>query len=111
MLMSVFHVVFKELYLLVAFSLAGLPISLVVLKSYALRLEHFPIWLTMPGVHEVCSAFRSGDFAGGPKKGPLTAAARAGPTIVRAGTEEWLRAGPNKRMHRQPEDQLPSTSD
>ena len=38
---------------------------------------------------------------GGPKKGPsLTAAARDGRTIVRAGTEEWLRRGPNKRMTR-----------
>ncbi len=36
---------------------------------------------------------------GGPEMGPsLTAAARAGRTIVRAGTEEWLRRGPNKRM-------------
>ena len=38
---------------------------------------------------------------GGPKKGPsLTAAARDGRTIVRAGTEEWLRRGPNQRMSR-----------
>jgi putative transposase len=35
---------------------------------------------------------------GGPKRGPsLTAAARNGRTIVRVGTEEWLR-GPNQRM-------------
>ena len=39
--------------------------------------------------------------SGGPKKGPsLTAAARDGRTIVRAGTEEWLRRGPNQRMSR-----------
>jgi putative transposase len=38
---------------------------------------------------------------GGPKKGPsLTAAVRDGRTIVRAGTEEWLRRGPNQRMSR-----------
>ena len=38
---------------------------------------------------------------GGPKRGPsLTAAARDGRTIVRAGTEEWLRRGPNQRMAR-----------
>ena len=30
----------------------------------------------------------------------LTAAARDGRTIVRAGTEEWLRRGPNQRMSR-----------
>jgi hypothetical protein len=36
---------------------------------------------------------------GGPQVGPsLTAAARDGRIIVRAGTEEWLRQGPNKRM-------------
>ena len=36
---------------------------------------------------------------GGPKAGPsLTAAARDGRTIVRAGTEEWLNRGPNKRI-------------
>jgi len=35
----------------------------------------------------------------GPQVGPsLTAAARDGRIIVRAGTEEWLRRGPNKRM-------------
>ena len=39
--------------------------------------------------------------AGGPKTGPsLTAAPRDGRTIVRAGTEEWLRRGPNQRMFR-----------
>ena len=46
---------------------------------------------------------------GGPKRGRprvkpegrlLTAAARDGRTIVRAGTEEWLRRGPNQRMAR-----------
>src|SRR5262249_61581433 len=37
--------------------------------------------------------------SGGPQVGPsLTAAARDGRTIVRAGMEEWLRRGPNKRM-------------
>jgi hypothetical protein len=37
----------------------------------------------------------------GPKKGPsLTAAARDRRTIVRVGTEEWLRQGPNQRMAR-----------
>jgi|HubBroStandDraft_6_1064221.scaffolds.fasta_scaffold359406_3 hypothetical protein len=36
---------------------------------------------------------------GGPQAGPsLTAAARDGRTFVRAGMEEWLRRGPNKRM-------------
>jgi hypothetical protein len=36
---------------------------------------------------------------GGPEVGPsLTAAARDGRTSVRAGMEEWLRRGPNKRM-------------
>ena len=36
---------------------------------------------------------------GGPQVGPsLTAAARDGRTLVRAGMEEWLRRGPNKRM-------------
>src|SRR5262249_8028362 len=35
----------------------------------------------------------------GPQVGPsLTAAARDGRIIVRAGTEEWFRRGPNKRM-------------
>ena len=39
--------------------------------------------------------------SGGPKKGPsLTAAVRDGRTIVRAGTEEWLRPEPNQRMSR-----------
>src|SRR5215471_1780193 len=38
--------------------------------------------------------------AGGPKRPSLTAAARDGRTFVRAGTEEWLRRGPNKRMQR-----------
>ena len=38
---------------------------------------------------------------GGRKMRPsLTAAARDGRTIVRAGTEEWLRRGPNQRMAR-----------
>jgi putative transposase len=38
---------------------------------------------------------------GGPKKGPsLTAAARDSRTIVRVGTEEWLRRGPNQRITR-----------
>ena len=37
--------------------------------------------------------------SGGPQVGPsLTAAARDGRSIVRAGMEEWLRRGPNKRM-------------
>jgi hypothetical protein len=36
---------------------------------------------------------------GRPPTGPsLTAAARDGRTIVRAGMKEWLRQGPNKRM-------------
>ena len=36
---------------------------------------------------------------GGPNAGPsLTAAARDGRTFPRAGTEEWLRRGPNKRI-------------
>ena len=39
--------------------------------------------------------------SGRPKWGPsLTAAARDGRTTVRAGTEEWLRRGPNQRMFR-----------
>ena len=38
---------------------------------------------------------------GRPKKGPpLTAAVRDGRTIVRVGTEEWLRRGLNQRMAR-----------
>jgi putative transposase len=36
--------------------------------------------------------------SGGPKGPSLTAAARAGWSHLRAGTEEWLRRGPNKRM-------------
>jgi len=37
----------------------------------------------------------------GPRAGPfLTAAARDRRTIVRAGTEEWLRRGPNQRKPR-----------
>ena len=39
--------------------------------------------------------------SGGPKKGPsLTAAARDSRTIVRVGTEEWLRRGSNQRITR-----------
>ena len=39
--------------------------------------------------------------SGRPQERPsLTAAARDGRTIVRAGTEEWLRQGPNQRMAR-----------
>jgi putative transposase len=39
--------------------------------------------------------------SGGPKTGPSwTAAVRDGRTIVRVGTEEWLRQGPNQRMPR-----------
>jgi hypothetical protein len=37
--------------------------------------------------------------SGRPQQGPsLTAAVPDGRTIVRAGTEEWLRRGPNQRM-------------
>ena len=37
--------------------------------------------------------------SGAPKKGPsLTAAVRGSSTVVRVGTEEWLRQGPNQRM-------------
>jgi putative transposase len=36
--------------------------------------------------------------SGGPKGPSLTAAPRAGRIVMRAGTEEWLRRGPNKRM-------------
>ncbi len=42
MLMSLLQVLFKELYLLLAFGLAGLPISLIVFKRYALRLMIAP---------------------------------------------------------------------
>jgi putative transposase len=46
---------------------------------------------------------------GRPQPGPsLTAAARAGRIIVRAGTEEWLRREPNKRMRTQREDGMTS---
>jgi hypothetical protein len=39
--------------------------------------------------------------SGGPKEGPsLTAAVRGSRTIVRVGTKEWLRQGPNQRMSR-----------
>ncbi len=45
---------------------------------------------------------------GRPQEGPsLTAAVRDGRTIVRVGTEEWLRQGSNQRMAKQ-EDTLPS---
>ena len=45
---------------------------------------------------------------GRPQKGPsLTATALAGRTVVRAGREEWLRTGPNKKNAPRQEDQLP----
>jgi hypothetical protein len=48
-----------------------------------------------------CSRPSRTNPSGGPKKGPsLTAAVRDGRTIVRAGTEEWLRPEPNQRMSR-----------
>ena len=47
--------------------------------------------------------------SGGPKKGPsLTAAVRGSRTIVRVGTEEWLRQGPNQRMSRNRRGNMPS---
>jgi len=39
-------------------------------------------------------------LSGGHKWPSLTAAPRAGCALVRAGTEEWLRRGPNQRMSR-----------
>jgi hypothetical protein len=46
-----------------------------------------------------CSRRSRTSPSGGPQLGPsLTAAARDGRTIVRAGMKEWLRQGPNKRM-------------
>ena len=54
-----------------------------------------------PDAHQpaaVLAAVKDKPF-GRPQVGPsLTAAARDGRTIVRAGTEEWLRQGPNQRM-------------
>ena len=47
--------------------------------------------------------------SGGPKMRPsLTAAVRDGRTIVRVGTEEWLRRGPNQRMARNRRATMPS---
>jgi hypothetical protein len=46
-------------------------------------------------VHDIAFAI-CGNLADVPS---LTAAARAGRTIVRAGMEEWLRQGPNKIAH------------
>jgi hypothetical protein len=46
--------------------------------------------------------------SGGPKEGPsLTAAVRGSRTIVRVGTEEWLRQGPNQRMISKQEGNMP----
>jgi putative transposase len=54
-----------------------------------------------PDAHQpaaVLAAVKDKPF-GRPQAGPsLTAAARDGRTLVRAGTEEWLRQGPNQRM-------------
>ena len=56
-----------------------------------------------PDAHQpavVLAAVKDKPF-GRPQEGPsLTAAVRDGRTIVRAGTEEWLRQGPNQRMSR-----------
>ena len=56
-----------------------------------------------PDAHQpavVLAAVKDKPF-GRPQEGPsLTAAARDSRTIVRAGTEEWLRRGPNQRISR-----------
>jgi len=55
------------------------------------------------GAHQPppCSPPSRTSPSGGRKRRPsLTAAARGGRTIVRAGTEEWLRRGTNRRMSR-----------
>jgi hypothetical protein len=60
----------------------------------ALRQQYF-----MPLDGYPCSRPSRTSPPGGPQVGPsLTAAARDGRIIVRVGTEEWLRQGPNKRM-------------
>ena len=76
------------------------------------RSDIFPRWTLSNGVRRrrlipthvslpPCSRPSRTSPPGGPKRGPsLTAAARDGRTIVRAGTEEWLRRGPNQRMAR-----------
>ena len=64
-----------------------------------------------PDAHQpavVLAAVKDKPF-GRPQEGPsLTAAARDGRTIVRAGTEEWLRRGPNQRMSRNRRSNMPS---
>ncbi len=56
----------------------------------------------------VLAAIKDKPF-GRPPPGPsLTAAARAGRIPMRAGTEEWLRREPNKRMRTQREDDMTS---
>jgi putative transposase len=62
--------------------------------EYERRHPAIPADPSMPS----CSPPSSTSPAGGPKGPCLTAAARDGRTLVRAGTEEWLRRGPNKRM-------------
>jgi putative transposase len=74
------------------------------------RSDIFPRWTLSNGVRRQrlipthvslppCSRPSRTSPPGGPKKGPsLTASARDGRTIVRVGTEEWLRRGPNQRM-------------
>ena len=56
-----------------------------------------------PDAHQpavVLAAVKDKPF-GRPQEGPsFTAAARDSRTIVRAGTEEWLRRGPNQRISR-----------
>jgi hypothetical protein len=61
------------------------------------RRQSIPTHASLPA----CSRPSRTRPTGGPPTGPsLTAAARDGRTIVRAGTEEWLCQGPNQRMAR-----------
>jgi len=56
--------------------------------------------LTTAEREELNQLRRENHPSGGPEVGPsLTAAARDGRILVRAGMEEWLRRGPNKRSY------------
>ena len=91
---------------------AGFLYLAVVLAAATPRSDIFPRWTLSDGIRRQrlipthvslppCSRPSRTSPPGGPKRGPsLTAAARDGRTIVRAGTEEWLRRGPNQRMAR-----------
>jgi hypothetical protein len=69
--------------------------------GYLSPIEYELVWRPIPTHTSLpsCSRPSRTSPSGGPQVGPsLTAAARDGRTIVRAGMEEWLRQGPNKRM-------------